>query len=317
MEKNFKIKWKDFLRSFRKTTKILIINRMYNYFMNNYKIGGLNYRQIDFCLRYLWSKGHIGIFANNKITDEDIKKNKEDGFFDNNIFLTDIAPTLYDLYDAITTARPIRNRANTIIPDKEMEVDKDIIIIYAQRNHKPVSDFAEYWANRITDIEVLIKIQEIVHKSPFVIPVSEDDKERVQEFVNELMTDNPTIFLGMTETNLIKAFISGAPFIMDNLYNLKQQYWNEFFTYIGMKNLGINEKKEHLITSEIDANDYIIKDSADVFIDSMEEGFERFNTLFGKSLTIECKSETYLTFEEDKKDEENEGGDEDEEENEK
>lgn len=305
-----KTNWKRFLKEFRKNTKFLIINRMYNYFTNNYKIGGLNYRQIEFALKYLWSEGHLGIFANNLITEEDIAKNKDNGIFDNNIFLTDYVPTTYDLYDAIASLRPIRNRANTIIPDKEMIVDKDIVIIYAQRNQKPVYNFADYWARRITDIEVLIKIQEIVHKSPFLIPISEDDKERIQEFVNELMEDNPTIFLGLTETNLIKAFISGAPYIMDKLYEMKQQYWNEFFTFIGMKNLGITEKKEHLIGAEVEANDYIIKDSADVFIDTMKEGFERFNKLFGKNLTIECKSETYLQFEKDEKDKDTDEGEE-------
>ena len=82
------------------------------------------------------------------------------------------------------------------------------------------------------------------------------------------------------------ALISGAPYILDKLYNYKQAYMNEALTFLGVNNLGNIEKKERLVTSEVDHNNELIQSNSDNFKRPIEELLKRANDVLGFSLSL-------------------------------
>ena len=116
---------------------------------------------------------------------------------------------------------------------------------------------------------------------PYLIVVDPLSEKKMKALYDKIKDDDPELFIESDEANNFKALVSGAPFILDKLYNLKQAKENELREFLGLDNMGLNEKKEHLITSELESNDNITEASEGCLIDSMNEFFERFEKLTG------------------------------------
>ena len=132
------------------------------------------------------------------------------------------------------------------------------------------------------------------------IPVSDFDKDSVASFMRKLDNDETGIFLDVNEPNLAKALISGAPYIIDKLYQYKTAIENEIRELLGFNNIGVMEKKEHLITGEIEANEEVL-DQSDLsyylslkeFVDSVHDvlGVSEFGVRLRETATDEPKPE--------------------------
>lgn len=281
--------------------------KYFNLFMNNYKIKELSYQQNDYVLRMMWNRGHIACFVNNlaKIFNpkgEGDNKYMALGFAD----YTGSKWNMYDFVVELTLINP-RGVSSQLVPTRTMVVDKDVVIGFAQRSKVSVLQIVNFYLYKIVNLEMLINTQMTIHKMPFLIKITEENKKRMKELVRKLMEDEPLLFGDFTEANLIECITTGATYIMDKLFMLKQDYENELLTYLGVDNMGGSQKKEHLITDEVESNNMLIKDNADNFVDSMREFCERVEKVLGYKLTLECKSEMYQAMMED--------GDEDDEDN--
>ena len=103
----------------------------------------------------------------------------------------------------------------------------------------------------------------------------------------------------MEDANSFKAIVSGANYNCDKLYNLKQCYENEIKEYLGFKNLGVNEKKEHLIGDEINVNQEIVESHGECFLDCLKEMGERVKEVLGFDMPVELNKPDSLEYNED------------------
>ena len=80
---------------------------------------------------------------------------------------------------------------------------------------------------------------------------------------------------------------------LQHLIRINYQYYqnveNELREFLGFGNVGVGEKKEHLINAEVDANNAIIEANKECLLDSMKEFFERVKEVLGIEITIELK----------------------------
>ena len=70
----------------------------------------------------------------------------------------------------------------------------------------------------------------------------------------------------------------------DKLDAYKKQLENDLKEYLGINNMGITEKKEHLINSEVDSNNDIVDISRASIIDTLNTYFENANKVLGTNL---------------------------------
>lgn len=279
----------------RSTLKSYYILKYYNLFMNAYKIKGLDYQQKDFLLRKFWAVGRIACF---KLPYE--TKAHPQG----ELVLCPFATSKLNIYDYPIEVSLIKLKNVNFIPSSPQIVDKDVVIGFAQRNKHSVMEMVLPLIEKIVDVEMVLRTALKSQKTPWLVGYSPENEEQRQRIKNNLEDDEPYLFLEMEDVNQFKAIVSGANYNCDKLYNLKQCYENEIKEYLGFNNLGVNEKKEHLIGDEINVNREIVESHGECFLDCIKEMFERVKNVFNYDVEVELNKPDSIEYEE------NEGGDE-------
>lgn len=257
-------------------------NKYYNIFMNKIEIGGVDYQQKDYILKKFWSVGTLSGFLMQGT------KGSTDNPEGLPVFC-EYAPCEYNLYDWPIKATLINTRGVSFIPSTLQEIDKDIVIGFAQRTKKPVKFIVEYYAKKIGLCEIVIQTQLLAKKMPYLIGTSPENKTKMEELVQNLFDDNPVLYLDAEDINNLKVLLTGGNYEIDKLKNLQKDYENELRECLGLDNLGVGEKKEHLINQEIEANDEITEDSGSIVIDCLKEFGNQFKKVFNYNLTFTWK----------------------------
>ena len=245
------------------------IDKYFNLYMNNLKIEDTNYQQEDFIKRRFWSIGSIACFIIDEV--------KEKCF-------VDYAISRYNIYDFGVYAQPINRKGVSYIPNKQLEIDKEICLIYAQHNKKPIMNIVYSYVNKIADVEMVIKQQLKSHKVPFVFTGDEAQKDKFKDFFNKIESDLNDLYMTDAEFENINSLNLNNSFIIDKLYAYKQQLENELKEYLGINNMGTTEKKEHLINSEVDSNNEVVEVSRASIIDVLNIYFDNCNKILGTKL---------------------------------
>lgn len=258
------------------------MNRFYNLFMNNYKFGeAVDYQQKEYILKQFWANGTIACF---KLDGTEGSTSHPQGL----LVFCPYSPDGWNIYDFPTSVHLINTKGVKFIDSANAKIlDKDVVLGWCQRNHKSVKDFVETKVDMIVDVEMVIRCNLNTHKMPWLFTSTPEMEKKMKAIADNLRSDDPELFVSGDEGELIKALVSGAPFILDKLYNYLNALVNEVKEYLGLNSLGINEKKEHLITSEVEVNDEIVERSGECFLDCIEEFFGRVKDVFGIEVPVE------------------------------
>ena len=91
--------------------------------------------------------------------------------------------------------------------------------------------------------------------------------------------------------NSIQAMATGAPYVADKLYELKQNIWNEVLTFLGVPNVQVT-KKERLITDEVNRGLGGVFASRYSGLLSRQQACDQINDMFGLNLSVEYRNES-------------------------
>ena len=251
--------------------------KYFNIYMNLYDFEGLDYQQKDFFLRKMWSEGKLAFFT--------LKENGEsittEKYPAGSLVITPYAATRLNIYDFPVEVTLIRLKDASFIPLKPQRVDEDVVIGFAQRNKRPVVDMVLPIIEKICNAEMTLRTALKSQKMPWVVGYSPETELQRKVIADNLEADEPTLFMEIENVNNFKALVSGAPYICDKLYQLIESYENQLREFFGVNNLGINEKKEHLIGDEINVNNEQVQRSGECLFDSMNEIWDRVRDVLG------------------------------------
>lgn len=282
----------------RKQMKSVLMNKYFNIYMNNYEMtGDLDYQQKEYILLQAWAVGQLACF---KLEGSQGAKDHPQGL---GVFCP-FAPGYFNIYNWPTKVSLVNTRGVKFIPAGLKVVDKDVVIGYAQRNRKPVSLIVESYIERIVDVLMTIKTNLKVHKMPWLIVGTPEDESKLKALFETLSQDEPQLYTDSDSSDKFKALVSGAPYIIDKLYDYVEVLFNELDEYMGLNNLGVGEKKEHLVVSEIASNNQITKVYEKCLVDCLKEFFERCNKVFGFDYGIKVKQIEVSVYNESNEEEE-------------
>ena len=271
--------------------------KYYSLFLNRFKFKGIDYQQADFLMRKMWVDGTICCFKINETIGSTEHPQGQ-------LVFVPYAPNGWNIYDFPVSVEYINTKGVKFIPVGSHVIDKECVIGWCQRNKYSVKAMVDYYIDKITNIEMVIDINLNAHKMPFIIGCAPEDSKKFKEILDLLRNNSPELFVEAQDVDRMKALVSGAPFIIDKLYDLKQALENELKEYLGLNNLGSSQKKEHLITDEVNVNNEVTEEHRGNFIDCMQEFFERIKDVLGVDVSIEINEEIEYNEDEEEKDNE-------------
>ena len=267
------------------------LQKYYNLFMGAYKFKGITPEQQEYILRKLWAEGKISAFIveGTKLEENEVPTNVNQ-YPNGMIAFVPFAPFMFNINDWPIQVNLVNVRGATFIPTTPQIVNKDVVIGYAQKSKKSVLSIVDFYLQKIVDVEMTIRVQLKSHKAPWLIATTPENEAKLKALFNKISNDEEVLYLSASEMEALKTLQSGQQYIIDKLFQYKQALENELLTYLGIDNLGVMEKKEHMIDSEVNSNNDLINDHSDNFLTCLQDFCERIRKYLGYEMSVEATS---------------------------
>lgn len=169
----------------------------------------------------------------------------------------------------------------------EMFKRGDIVLLKNNSLATPTVALADYYLKKLFEIDRTIDTNVVQQKNSKIILCDEAQKLTVQ---NMLMKHegNVAFVLGSKQLSDIQTSTLDltTPFISPELYELKMKIWGECLDMLGINNAN-TQKKERLITDEVNANNGLLQLSNDIFYETRLRACRELNKKFGLSVKVE------------------------------
>lgn len=170
---------------------------------------------------------------------------------------------------------------------------KNSVIIFNNRMHTPSKLDVEIFAKRLYNLDRTIDVNVNGQKTPILLACEETQRLTVENVYMQYEGNQPVIYGGKDlDLNSIKVLNTTAPYVSDRLYDLKQQYWNEALTYLGIPNV-TTTKKERLITSEVDRYMGGVYANRLSRLNARQQACDEINKMFGLNIEVEFNQYIY------------------------
>ena len=168
----------------------------------------------------------------------------------------------------------------------------DVIYIMNNNLEIPTSQSLQLFAYRLYETERTIDTNLIAQKTPVLI---EGDTKTILTLKNVYMqySGNTPFIFGNKQfdiSNKLNVLKTDAPYLIDKLENHKHEIWNEALTYLGIDNAN-TDKKERLITSEVESNDELINYYLNCFYKTRKDACDRINEKYNLNIELSLNKE--------------------------
>lgn len=221
----------------------------------------------------------------------------QDELMDIYLCIQGVTSSPFDVYN-----NPKRRRVFASNGYNKNRTSKNSVIIWNNFLRKPTSPTINLYAWRLTNIERTIDINVNAQKTPVLIIASENEKFSLKNLYAQYQGNAPVIYASKNmDLNSISSINTTAPFVADKLETLKNSYWNEVMTFLGLQNSN-QDKKERLITDEANAREEQIKQARLNMLDARKEACKQINKMFGLNIDVRFRidNEEFIEKIEDK-----------------
>lgn len=152
----------------------------------------------------------------------------------------------WDIYNV-----PTRRRAFAANGYQNRLTSEDSIIIF-NNNLRTSSELeTQYYADKIGFYDRIIDVNINAQKTPLLIKCGENKRLSLKNLYMKYDGGEPVIFADDQLTGEpLSVLKTDAPFVADQIYEMKTKYWNEFLTFKGVSNISVM-KKERLTNDEV------------------------------------------------------------------
>lgn len=168
--------------------------------------------------------------------------------------------------------------------------DTNSVIIYENYLHNTIISTTDMYAYKLYEMERSIDVNIKSQKFPVIIRTDEPQRLTMQNLMMEYDGNVPFIFADKSlNIDGIEVFNLNPPYVADKIRQLKQQYINEYLTFIGVENSN-NEKKERMVSDEVNSNYGSIEAFRNVGLKSRQQACEEINRMFGLNVSVKYSS---------------------------
>lgn len=183
------------------------------------------------------------------------------------------------------------------VPDSSGTKDEECILVMNTYERIPTAATIELFAKRLAEAQRTADININAQRTPIMILTDRNQELSMKNMYAEYEGNTPVIFGDRNQLNLdsINVIKTDAPFVAKDLMEYKVQIWNEFLTTMGVSNL--SEKRERLVTSEVDSNNELVNLNLQSFLAPRKQACKEFNDKYGlmgdKAIDVKLRSDLY------------------------
>ena len=183
-------------------------------------------------------------------------------------------------------------------------------VIVCQNNdlYIPTRKILEYYVNKLVEVELSTFTNIYLQKFPFLINTTRDNEMTMRNLIQKVDKGEPYIMYNKKIADLTTAvdvFNLNVPFVADKLLQYRFETEREIYTLFGFNNNF--EKKERLLTDEVNVNNEFINCNIDSMFKKRKEFAELMNAKYGWNVQVkkryelkeECEKEECKKEEED------------------
>ena len=190
--------------------------------------------------------------------------------------------------------------ANPVLKELRLKVGTDCELIKIQPDYSSVMDIVFNYADLLAVARETANINLMNSKASFIFMAqNKNDAETYKKLYDELSGGKP---FAIVSKNLLNEDGSknwdffmqnvGQNYITDRILNDMKTIEDKFNTTIGIPNAN-TQKKERLITSEVQANDVDTKALVNVWLDTMKDGIDKVNKMFNLNIDVIYRYDKY------------------------
>lgn len=204
-------------------------------------------------------------------------------------------------YDEPTTIRPyatnyLYENKNT---DDQLMNGEDCVIIRNNADCIPTSPMIQLYSADLTNIKRTIDTNIEGQKMPIIIKCTDKQKLSLKQAIKQKQDNEPVIYgdknLNTEDINVLK---TDTPIVFDKLQVQKTNVLNECLTFLGINNAN-TDKRERLVTNEVDSNNEMIQINSDVMLETRKQACKEINKMFGLNISVEKRNDLKIDLNED------------------
>lgn len=177
--------------------------------------------------------------------------------------------------------------------------DPECIPIWANMLRVPDLDIVMLYATKLANLEMTIEINTASARRTKVIAVPENMRLSAAQVIKQINEGVPVIEITPAMGEVLTALDLGVePRTIIDLSVLRQRIWADCMTLLGIDNSNA-DKKERLVSAEVDANNDQIQSSRNVALNSRKYAVEQINKRWGLEIEVEYNEEAMSQLEGD------------------
>ena len=162
---------------------------------------------------------------------------------------------------------------------------KDSMICWNNDLRTPTHSYVKEYARKMNEVEKSINANIKQQKYPWLISTTKNNEFSMKNLYAKIDSGEPIIF-GSKEIDIdtIKTFNTQTPYVVDRLNQYRYELEREILTFFGLNNNF--EKKERLLTDEVNSNNDFINSNIDLMLKCREEFCKEVNAKYGLNISV-------------------------------
>ena len=188
-------------------------------------------------------------------------------------------------------------RRSLYMTDTGEEKGQECILVMNNYERVPTCATVNLFAYRLAEAQRTADVNIKAQRTPILITTDQKQYFTLKKMYEEYDGNTPAIFAdkNLITPDALKAMKTDAPLIINDIMEYKIKIWDEFLTFMGLNNL--SEKRERLITSEVDSNNEVINLNLQALLIPRKEACRQFNEKYGlagkKAINVRVRSDLY------------------------
>ena len=166
-----------------------------------------------------------------------------------------------------------------------VDYNKDGVRIWNNDLREPTKGYIVDYSEKMTQTELAIKMNVHQQKFPYFIACNKKNELTWKNMYQKIALGEPAVFHSdLIDLNSLQVMPTQAPYVADKLNEYRFELEREILTFLGINNNF--EKKERLVTDEVNSNNEFIQRNIQIQLKHREEACEKINAMFGLNIKV-------------------------------